>query len=263
MKSDQKSAGAKLDPRGGPRTGTTVKHGAALAKFVAEAGRVTPQDLVGRYADVAALVVSPPPTWLAQHFSQWALTLTLRCAVTAVQPSRAEMIEELDEIEVAARVIRRLIDRDELRNFLEIDAGAPMASLHGPIQKLMDELITRADAAKRSRGLVSSTGKSKPGPGPALPPNAISAEALCAVVVVEAWRYFEGQYPSPRNAKAWRVAEVFWRAAGFSRNSWGANKLTAWRRHFEQALSDRYEDDRNECCRHMRNWELSESHGDS
>jgi hypothetical protein len=88
-----------------------------------------------------------------------------------------------------------------------------------------------------------------------LPKAGISAQAYCALLIAEVWLYFRDDYPSPGNTQAAEAADIYWRLLGGERQSWGSDKLIAWRSHFRKASNDQSAEMMNlraEYQRHLR-----------
>ena len=251
MNSDPKDAATKTRRRRGENTRQLHKLPDEFQSFAAQAGKMTAQEIRNEFTETAALVTPDSPGWLIDHLWEWAPTIRIARGVNAIQPSRTEILDQLKQVEAAARLLRQSIDDNELRNFLDVEPKSPIAAIHRPLQTLMDDLIARTEGAQRSPDLVTAEGKAKPGRSRAIPSGAVSSQVLCAVVIVEAWHFVRGSYPGDRSEKAWRAAESYWRAIGLSRDSWGSNKFAAWRSYFRRALSAQCKADRDECRRHM------------
>ena len=203
------------------------------------------------YEPVARLIAPEPPPWLAEHLVLWSSTVWLQAQVMKFQPSRAKMREHLRLAENAVMTLRRALGAPPVREFLDV-AGDGKIAYHGVIDAYLADLGARAARALSRSELATSEGKTKAGKGLALPPGAVHAASLCALYVAEAWKHFRGAYPGPRNKTAAEAAERYWKVCGNKRNSWGANPLTAWRRHFEEAMSPTFDGHRREVVLHLR-----------
>jgi hypothetical protein len=88
-----------------------------------------------------------------------------------------------------------------------------------------------------------------------MPKAGVSAKTYCALLIAETWLYFNGNYPPTGNKHAAEAADIYWRLSGGERQSWGNDKLTAWRRHFREASGDQsaeIKSSRAEYQRHLR-----------
>lgn len=185
---------------------------------------------------IAALIASPAPSWLADHLRRWAPGLFMDAGVHAQQPGRSEMIATLTEVCNAAALLGRAVVQPAVKEFLDAGGDIPMDAPH-KFQMVLEEIRIRAERAARSPNLVTESGKTKAGRGPALPSGAYSPQVYCALLIGEAWRYFHGHYPPERNVKAARAADLYWQLSVGSRQSWGNKPLNAWRPHFREARS--------------------------
>lgn len=191
------------------------------------------------------------PPWLAEHLKRWIPSIRVDRVVEKRQPGRSEMRNRLVKIWKAAALLTRALDEPSTREFLEAGPSGPIENI-GAFGQSLKDLVDRADHASASRALADAAGKTRAGRGRATPPGALSAEAYCALLVAEAWRYFHGRYPTPRSRKAAQAAEAYWRATGVERKGWGNDPLNAWRHHFRAAEALKTEDKlRTEIRRHL------------
>ena len=153
----------------------------------------------------------------------------------ALQPSRAEMRANLTKVGEAASLLIKALGSSAIVEFLDLGADRPAASPRQTCRRRLSIFAIAAAAASRSSALVDSRGRTKAGRGRALPKAGISAQAYCALLIAEAWLYFRGNYPSPGNKQAAEATDIYWRLLGGELQSWGSDKLVAWRGHFRKA----------------------------
>jgi hypothetical protein len=206
--------------------------------------------LVDAFEPVAKLITPKPPIWLKEHLHRW---LPLHAyGAEALQPTRAEMREKLTKVGEAASLLIKALGSTAIVEFLDLEADRLLAT--GDAQATLVDIRDRAAAAYRSSALVDSRGRTKAGRGRALPKAGISAKTYCALLIAEAWLYFNGNYPLPRNKQAQKAADIYWRLAGGEEHL-GTDKLIAWRPHFREASGDQSAEtksSRAEYQRHLR-----------
>ena len=193
------------------------------------------------------------PPWLAGHLKRWVPSIWVDRVAEKRQPGRSEMRKLLVRIGKAAALLARALDEPSTREFLE--AGPPSGPIEniGAFGRSLKDLADRADHASESRALVDQTGKTRAGRGRAMPSGALSAQAYCALLVAETWRYFRDKYPTQSSRKAAQAAQAYWRATGVERKGWGNDPLNAWRHHFSAAEALKAEDKlRTEIRRHLK-----------
>lgn len=210
-----------------------------------------PSSVTIDYEAVARLITPEPPRWLLEHLGRWSSSVWLQSAVMAFQPSRVQMRERLRSVETAVATLRKALGDRPSHGFLDA-AGAEKIAYHGVVDAHLADLGARAKKALSSSELAKPDGKTKAGRGPALPSGAIYPASLCALIVVEAWKHFRGAYPGARNEKACEAAELLWSLGANRRSSWGTNRLTAWRRPFEEAMSPAFDEQRADVVRHLK-----------
>ncbi len=228
----------------------------------AAAGRiediVKPSTRLSDYMDVARLITPQPPAWLGQVLLKSSAPIWLHARVLDLQPSRARVRMYLKWLESTVAPLARALGEPPVRNFLDA-AGEGKITYHGALDGYLRDLRARAARALASPELATPSGKTKAGKGPALPPGAVHPASLCALIIVEAWKYVHGAYPGPRSVKAAEAAEAYWKACGNMRNSWGANPLTAWRRRFEVAMWPAFDEQRAEVVRSISRTALGQA----
>jgi hypothetical protein len=190
---------------------------------------------VEAFEPVAQLITPKPPIWLKEHLRRW---LPMHpYAAEILQPSRAEMRTILTKVAEAASVLKKALDSSAIVEFLNLGADQPRRA-PGHLQATLVDIANRAAAASGSPALVDAKGRTKAGRGRALPKAGISAQTYCALLIAETWLCFNGNYPPPRNKQAEKAADIYWRLLGNERQSWGNDKVVAWRRHFRAASKD-------------------------
>ena len=161
--------------------------------------------------------------------------------------------ERLENLSTGAELVAREIRDTALSEFLKAEeiVGPPAPTID--LDALLQEIKRQADAAISSAYLTNKAGKTKAGAGRAIPPEAISPQAFCAAVVLEAWAYFhDGVYPRASNhAQLWEAAEEYWRASGGGKR-WTSVQSILWRPYFEEAARPTLQRLRGELRRHMK-----------
>jgi hypothetical protein len=202
-------------------------------------------------ADVAHLVAgSAAPTWLAEHFEQWAPSQKVDRHVEKKQPKRTAMKKRLAEVAAAASLLRDALNDTPTREFLEIMPGGRI-EYHGLLDRILPDLAERAERASASSALSAQDGTTKAGRTRAMPPGALSAKVFCAALIAETWAYFHSGDPPPRNQRAARAADALWRGSGGETTGWGSDPLKSWRPYFEQARQPSLTEIRKEMRRHL------------
>lgn len=189
---------------------------------------------VEAFEPIAQLIAPDPPMWLKEHLRRWRSSILSTYAVETRQPSRKYMRKMLTDVEEAASLLIRVLGASALVKFLDVGADQPLPA-PGNLRAMLVDLRDRAKTASGSPALVNSEGRTRAGKGRASPKATISAQTYCALLIAETWKHFRGDYPSPRNKQAAEAVDIYWRLSGGERQSWGNDKLIAWRRHFHEA----------------------------
>jgi len=213
---------------------------------------------VPAFADVARLVAgTDAPPWLAAHFKRWAPSLMLDRCIEDKQPKKSEMKKRLAKVRKAALLLRKELNDTPTREFLEIAPSGPI-DYRVAFEPMLQDLAERAKRAIASSALSRKDGKTKAGRTKAAPPGASSAKLFCAALIAEAWTYFHGSDPPPRNQDAAGAAHTFWRASGGETKGWGNDPLNSWRPYFKQVQEPSVAALRRECRRRLVEAERSE-----
>ncbi|MDA8216949.1 MAG: hypothetical protein M0Z94_04950 [Dehalococcoidales bacterium] len=223
---------------------------AAASKLSVE-DMVKPSTVLSHYEPAARLLTPDAPVWLAEMLLAWSPSVWLQARMHEFGLPRAEMRERLRRLEHAVATIKGALGEASVRAFLDA-ADKEAIAYAGHLDAYLRDMETRVARALRGPELVTPVGKTKAGKGPALPPGAIHPARLCALIIAEAWKYVHAAYPGTRNEKAAEAAEAYWKACGNTRNSWGGNPLTAWRRRFEEAMSPSFDPHRGEVVHTLR-----------
>lgn len=212
---------------------------------------VKPSTALSDYEQAARLIDPDASAWLPRTLLAWSPSVWLQARMHEFQLPRAEMRGRLRRLERAVSIIKGALAEASVRVFLDT-AYEERIAYAGNLDAYLRDLGARAGLALRGAALATASGKTKAGKGPALPPGAIHSASLCALIVAETWKYVHKTYPGPRNERAAEAAEAYWKACGNTRNSWGANPLTAWRRRFEEAMSPGFDPHRGEVVHVLR-----------
>jgi len=202
------------------------------------------------FKPVAELITPDPPDWLARHLWSWAPCMRMGYAVELLQPKRAEMVRVLRKVKEAAALLERALAAPSVVEFLN-EGGSEPLDAPSKFQMVLGELRIRADRALKLPSLVNAKGKARAGRGPALPDAAIPTQIYYAIFISEAWKWFHGEYPAPRNERAAKAIDLYWELSGGIRQSWGSAPWKAWRHHLKVAAKTPAEQDRAEFRRHM------------
>lgn len=147
------------------------------------------------------------------------------------QPGRAEMRKRLKLVEAASANLLHVLDVDDppLHSFLCNHGLDQIEDQSG----LWRDLNTLYEVVKRARSKIPSGGGRNLAWGDPLAP---SAQVLCAMLILEAWRRARGEEPPPgRNRDLQEVAEAYWNAAKLPQTEHWGNTLAGWRRHLVSA----------------------------
>jgi hypothetical protein len=181
------------------------------------------------FAEVATIVAGgEPPHWLAPGLERVSAKLELGRRIEAAQPTRRKMKERLKLVENAALLLEHILAAKEFEThiFLFPDSEA--------IEYGAEFIADLRDVAERARKAGTSI-SSKGGNIRAWAGSGLSAQALCAGAIAEAWALtHEGERPKPRNPQAAKAADALWRASGGDVKGWGDNP-TGWSHHFTKA----------------------------
>jgi hypothetical protein len=179
---------------------------------------------------------------------RWSRTVILDREVQGRQPTRSEIRKKLTTIREATDLLQQALRETAVREFLDAAGDEAMPAMIGHVLTLA-EIVRRAERASKSPDLM------KRGRGRALPSGTIPAQAYCALLIAETWKWFDGEYPPPHNMAAATAAGLYWRLAGGQVQSWGHNPSEAWRYHLRKIATLNAEGDREEYRRHLRETE--------
>ena len=227
-----------------------VEEGAATSSFADVARKITGAD--------------KPPAWLVETFERWAPRLAMARGIALKQPPKAKTRNSLQVVKDAAHTLIGALNDGVIRGF--VDEAPDEIPYHGPMDHMLRDLARRAEESAAS--LANADGKTKPGRNRAMPRRACHPKGYCAAMIAEAWSFFHGSEPSPKNQDAAEAAQFFWNGSAGIMNvepaksafqgvvaretkSWGSERLNGWRRHFEQAEDPALSGDRAEFRRHL------------
>ena len=189
-----------------------------------------------------------PPLWLVEHFERWATSLAMDRGIAAIQPTKATMRKNLQAVEDAANTLIDALNDGAMRGFL--DEAPEEIPYHGHMDHMLRDLARRAEESIVSLSTADRT--TKPGRKKAMPRRASHPKSYCAALIAEAWAYFHGGDPPPRNRDAAAAADALWRAVGGEAKGWGNDPLNAWRPYFKKAQEPALTTTRAEIRRHMK-----------
>ena len=214
-------------------------------------GRSTPKDHIADFEEVGRLITSEPPAWLASHLIRWSSSVLFGRAMEDHQPTRVEMRKILAEVGDAAGIVQRALGANVVREMLDAGGDGPISS-PGVLRQFLDDIERRANRASTSPTLINREGKTKAGRGRALPDGAVTAQTFCALLIAETWKWFNGDYPPPRNRRAAEAVDLYWRLSGGEVLSVGEDRFATWRKFFMKIPTLKVEDDIKEYRRHLR-----------
>jgi hypothetical protein len=219
------------------------------------------------FADVARIITGDdnPPLWLVKHFKRWAPSLAMARGIAVIQPTKAKTRKRLQTVNDAAHTLIDALNDGAVRGFL--DEAPDEIPYHGPMDHMLRDLARRAEESAVS--LANADGKTKPGRNKAMPRRACDPKSYCAAMIAEAWSFFHGHEPSPKNQDAAAAAQIFWNGSvgilsigpvkkaiesivDRETKSWGSERLNGWRHHFEQAKAPALSKERAEFRRHLK-----------
>jgi hypothetical protein len=114
------------------------------------------------------------------------------------------------------------------------------------------EFDKRLERAGNDGVVADAVGQTKRGRGPARTPMRPPPEVLCAVLIVETWRYFRGKDPKPGSLKVAGAAEKYWRLAGGDAHDSGDEPLACWKPRFVEALRGSSDPEREQTLEKLR-----------
>jgi hypothetical protein len=219
------------------------------------------------FAEVARIITGDdnPPLWLVKHFKRWASSLAMARGIAVIQPTKAKTRKSLQAVKDAAHTLIDALNDGALRGFL--DESPDEIPYHGPMDHMLRDLARRAEESAAL--LANADGKTKPGRNKAMAAGASHPKTYCAATIAEAWSFFHGREPSPRNQDAAAAAQIFWDGSvgilsvgpvkkaiesivDRETKSWGSERLNGWRHHFEQAKAPALSKERAEFRRHLK-----------
>jgi hypothetical protein len=136
---------------------------------------------------------------------------------------KATMRKNLQAVEDAANTLIDALNDGAMRGFL--DEAPEEIPYHGHLDHMFRDLARRAEESIVS--LSTADGATKPGRNKAMPRRASHPKSYCAALIAEAWAYFHGGDPPPRNRHAAAAADALWRAAGGETKGWGCSQPAA------------------------------------
>jgi hypothetical protein len=182
------------------------------------------------FAEVAKLIApNDTPIWLPAHLEWWSQGVRYDQIVHQLHPSTLEARKRLAAIVEAARLIEQELESPVVRGLLL--AADPNSKFNVSRWELR-QLAARAESARSSPQMVSTDGKTKRGQGKPKMPNIFDAKTLCAVRIVEMWRFFRKEVPGIGNLEAAAAAHAYWLACGGKSEGYG-DPLNGWYDYFK------------------------------
>jgi len=187
------------------------------------------------FAQVAELIVRPPPPWLPAFLEWSAQDLRADRILESSRQTKAQTKTRLASLRDAARLILRELDSYPFRDFLEME---PLGLIRDTprLRSALRDIEDRAVRSAASPVFTKKTGETRSGPVKALAPDHVSARVLCAARTAELWLFFHSVEPGPKSPRAQRVAQAYWLASGGPSKSSG-NPLNGWRDPFLKVKS--------------------------
>jgi hypothetical protein len=181
------------------------------------------------YADVAKLI-APDDTWpwLPAHLEWWEQGVRHDRMADGCRPTTAQSRERVAALAEAVKLIDRELDDPSIRNLL----AAAYSSRIVISSWAMRDLASRADYTFSSPLLSTVDGKAKRGRGKPKIPGIFDARTLCAVRMVEMWRFFRKEVPGIGNLQIAAAAQAYWLACGGTTEGYG-NPLNGWFDYFK------------------------------
>jgi hypothetical protein len=155
------------------------------------------------------------------------------------------MRELLIRVVGAAKFLQHAVAHPAIREFLESPPAGPIENI-GIFDRSLRDLAERLEGALKTPSLTNEAGKTKAGRGRAMPPEAVSPQVYCAMLIAETWKHFRGRYPGVHNQKAAKAAHLYWMACGKDSEEehrrklfddeirgWGGEPINRWRHYFE------------------------------
>ncbi len=196
------------------------------------------------YADAATLLWGEPaPVWFVENLTHVGAFIRTARGNADKRLTHTRLRERIERLSAAARGVEEMLsDADVLSWMHKVAPGAMDAALPEAWGKFY-EVARIAELAAASlptgRGRARSTTDLQ-----------ISAEAGCALIVMEAWLARRGRYPYSTDPAAHEAADALWHASGGAVPRRFGDSKNGWRRHFREApkASEHYR-------AHMR-WQL-------
>ncbi len=190
--------------------------------------------------------------WLAELLGDFKDgPLFLNRIVALIEPTPTQFRSRIDRLRKAAVLIIRETLSPTMREFL----GAPSSGVISD-ENLRDALIDvvgkRTERAAKHRSVADAAGHAKRGRGRVRTPGRLPPEVICAVLIVETWRYFRGKAPTPGSLKAASAAEKYWRLAGGNAPKVVQQPLARWKLRFVAALKGVSDPKRGESLEQLR-----------
>ncbi|QIG98091.1 hypothetical protein [Bradyrhizobium sp. 6(2017)] len=184
---------------------------------------------IPNFTDIAKLIApDDPPSWLPAHLGWWSDGLRYDQMVDEVHPSTRQARDRLAAIAAAAELIARELESPVI-SALVLAASPSKLSV---TRRDMQQLASRAESARLSPPLVSTSGKTKRGRGKPKVPNIFDARTLCATRIVVMWRFFRKTVPGIGNLEAAAAAQAYWLACG-GRSDGHGDPLNGWYDYFK------------------------------
>ena len=185
--------------------------------------------------EIAALIVgNGAPGWLVELLDGGLERLMLSRVVAHIAPTRTVLRKTLDQMREAADLILRELHSPAVRDVL--GSPPPGALPDEEFGAALIQLAKRLERASADGALISASGQTKRGRGRARTPNRLPPEILCALFIVEAWRYFRGKAPAPGSLKVAAIADKYWRLAGGATYEESFEPLACWKSRFVEAV---------------------------
>ena len=136
-------------------------------------------------------------------------------------PKRQDHKEKLQEVSKAASALHRAITDNQILVFLEAAKGDRMDFNLFAVSDALKEISDRAALASEQIETGAGRGKVKLANRPS-----IGAKELCALIVVQAWKFCAGALPGENNDSAHAACEAYWLACGGDSKS---ESLSGWK----------------------------------
>jgi hypothetical protein len=209
---------------------------------------------MAKMREVAAYIVSNPPSWLTEVLSDFSFDVASANSIDTIWPTRKELMDSLSAVGSQALQLSEVLKEAPMVGFLISNSEMKSEDFVPDLIFALSKLATYARQARGSRELVGADGNILPGRGKARLPGETPPKYVCAAIVDEVWAFFhDDKNPARSNKRAWGAADHLWKSWVRKTDSWGNDPLKGWKRYFDGISAQDLQPLRNEVRRHLNN----------